>query len=186
MLRISWSTIFVCTNFQIRIYWHPSLEFTNLSQLKWMYLCINQEYLTNVNGNIPAQRTVLPPLPPAKPQHPELPHVVVLAIPQGRHWVSIHIYWNKLDSHLCQAQWTLNDFKLLSCEVWCLPWSVMYSLSNSVKTTPDHYCPEFIWKLTSPWSTPWGPPCSPIWCPPWSLPWSCNLLWLHLSHTNPS
>ena len=48
MLRISWSTIFVCTNFQIRIYWHPSLEFTNLSQLQWMYLCINQKYLVKV------------------------------------------------------------------------------------------------------------------------------------------
>ena len=35
---------------------------------------------------------------------------------------------DKLDSHLCQAQWTLNDFKLSSCEVWSLPWSVMCSL----------------------------------------------------------
>ena len=25
---------------------------------------------------------------------------------------------NKLDSHLCQAPWTLNDFYLLSCEVY--------------------------------------------------------------------
>ena len=73
---------------------------------------------------------------------------------------------------LSELEMTFN-FWAVRCKVWSLPWSVMlYTLWTLAEATPNNSLPisslpEYIWKLSTLWSTtPWGPPCSPTWCPP--------------------
>ena len=72
---------------------------------------------------------------------------------------------------LSELEMTFN-FWAVRCKVWSLPWSVMlYTLWTLAEATPNNSLPisslpEYIWKLSTLWSTLWGPPCSPTWCPP--------------------
>ena len=50
---------------------------------------------------------------------------------------------DKLDSHLCQAQWTLNDFKLLSCDLWGVKSTLKWAFKLQLK--------PFLTHITSSW-----------------------------------
>ena len=73
-------------------------------------------------------------------------------------WGGFWYNFDKLDSHKCQAQTSLEW--LLSFELWVVDWEKW----ASTETNPDiswliYYTNPFgfIWKLQIPWSAPWCP-----------------------------